>query len=111
MFTNTLPKRFWGEAILTASFLINRMPSQILSFKTLIQVFTQAYPHSRLVSNIPLKVFGCVAFVHIHSQNRNKFDPRAVKTMFLGYSPTQKGYKCYDPLTKRTYVSYDVTFF
>ena len=29
---------------------------------------------------------------------------------FLGYSPTQKGYKCYSPNTQRFYVSADVKF-
>jgi len=29
MFSMNVPKRFWGEAILTASYLINRMPSNI----------------------------------------------------------------------------------
>ena len=30
-----------------------------------------------------------------------KLDPRALKCRFLGYSSTQKGYKCYSPIIKR----------
>ncbi|XP_075486450.1 uncharacterized protein LOC142526062 [Primulina tabacum] len=34
-----------------------------------------------------------------------------MKTVFIGYSSTQKGYKSYCPHTKKTYISRDVTFF
>lgn len=50
-------------------------------------------------------------FVHIHSHNRGKLDPCAVKCIFLGNSPNQKGYKCYSSVTKKFYSSTDVTFF
>lgn len=34
MFTSLMPKKFWGEAILTTTFLINWMPSSVLNFNT-----------------------------------------------------------------------------
>eukprot|EP00267_Zea_mays_P045028 XP_020397263.1 uncharacterized protein LOC109941162 [Zea mays] len=40
----------------------------------------------------------------------SKLDPQAVKCIFVGYSSTQKGYKCWDPIGKRLLVSMDVTF-
>lgn len=56
-------------------------------------------------------MFGCTAFTHVHSHLRGKLDPRAIKCVFIGYSPIQKECKCYDPSTKRVFVSLDVTFF
>jgi hypothetical protein len=41
---------------------------------------------------------------------RDKLAPRATKCTFLGYSHTQKGYRCYDSLTRRHYVNADITF-
>lgn len=87
------------------------MPSRVLNFKTPLQVFTNCNPISRLSSTLPLKNFGCTAFVHIHDHNRGKLDPRARKCVFVGYAPTQKGYKCFDPLSKKMFVTMDVTFF
>ena len=95
MFTTNMPKSFWGDTILTSTYLINRMPSRILSFETPINQLRKFFPSSRISSNLPLKVFGCTAFVHVHAHNRNKLDPRAIKCVFLEYTPTQKGYRCY----------------
>ena len=58
---------------------------------------------------LPL-VFGCVAFVHVSKQHQDKFDPQALCCVFLGYSSTQKGYKCYYPSTRKMIISKDVTF-
>ena len=41
----------------------------------------------------------------------DKLDLRAVKCVFMGYSPTQKGYKCFDPNKQKYFVTMDVTFF
>ena len=111
MFTTNVPKHFWGEAVLTATYLINRMPSRVLKFQTPCQAILCSYPDTQIISSLPLKVFGCTAFVHIHQHHRSKLDPKAIKCLFLGYSPTKKGYKCYLPITRKFYASMDVTFF
>ena len=110
LFTMNVPKSFWGEVVLTATYLTNRMPSRILGFKTPCQALLDVFPTTHLLSNIPLKVFGCTSFVHIHSQHWGKLDPRSLKCIFLGYSSNQKGYKCYSPSTRKFYNSMDVTF-
>ena len=110
LFTS-IPKRFWGEAVLTTTYLINRMLSRILIFKTLEQTFIEHFPKSHLVSQIPLKVFRCSAFVHIHSQHQGKLDARATKCIFVEYSSNKKGYKCCCPTSKKLFHSMDVSFF
>ncbi|KZV28380.1 hypothetical protein F511_16748 [Dorcoceras hygrometricum] len=87
------------------------MSSSVINFKTPIQTLLEYYPSLHLLHNIPLKIFGCSAFVHVHSQHRGKLDPRSLKCIFLGYSPNQKGYKCYSPVLKKFFTTMDVTFF
>ncbi|KAG8497017.1 hypothetical protein CXB51_008247 [Gossypium anomalum] len=110
MFTMNVPKYLWGEAVLTACHLINRMPSKVLNFQTPLNTLLKSFPLFR-VPNLPAKIFGCKVFVHNHQPNQSKLDPRAHTCIFIGYSPTQKGYKCYSPTLRRMFVSRDVTFF
>ena len=83
------------------------MPSRILKGKSPFEMF---FP-SKNPFSVPPRVFGCVSFVRNHSPNRDKLDPRAHKCIFLGYSHTQKGYRCYSPSLRKHFVSIDVTFF
>ena len=111
MLSTNVSKYFWGEAVLTATYLINRMPSRVIKFRTPCQALLATYPNIRIVSTIPIKVFECTAFVHISQQHRSKLDPKSIRCIFLGYSPNKKGYKCYSHVTKKFYNSMDVTFF
>ena len=111
MFSTNVPKLFWGEAVLTAAYLINRMPSRVLKFQTPCQTLLKSFPTTRLISIVPPKIFGCSVFVHINQQHRSKLDPRSLKCIFLGYSANKKGYKCYSSVTRKFYNSMDVTFF
>ncbi|KAB2615934.1 hypothetical protein D8674_022522 [Pyrus ussuriensis x Pyrus communis] len=88
-----------------AIYLINRLPSRVLGFKSPMEIVK-----NRKIDLSHLKVFGCICFVHVQSLHRDKLDPRATKCIFLGYSSTQKGYKCYNPQLKRLIVSKDVRF-
>ena len=104
-----MPTRYWGEAITTATYLINKLPSSTLQFQTPLSVLHDAI-NTPTVSNLPPKVFGCTTFVHLHKPLRNKLEPRALKCVFVGYAQHQKGYRCYHPSTHKLYVTLDVVF-
>ncbi|PON63956.1 hypothetical protein PanWU01x14_127230 [Parasponia andersonii] len=111
MFASNVPKVFWCDAILTATYLNNRMPKRILNYETPLKTFLKLFPQTRLFTTLSLKVFGCISFVQYHLPNRTKLDPKSLKCIFLGYSSTQKGYKCFSREKQRYFVSMDVTFF
>ncbi|KAM3001961.1 hypothetical protein FF2_038178 [Malus domestica] len=46
----------------------------------------------------------------VYSHQRGKFDPCALRCVFLGYSDTKKGYKCFHPPTQTLYITADVQF-
>ena len=102
-----VPQRFWGDVILATCYLINHMSSSVLH---------DQIPHSVLLLNqplfwIPSRVFGCICFVRILTLGQNKLSAKAIKCVFLGYSPLQRGYLYYSPDTNRYFISVDVTFF
>jgi len=66
-------------------------------------------PFSTYIGVFP-KVFGCVCFVRIHGPTWGKVDPSAIKCIFVGYSPTQKGNNCYHLPSWKHFVSINVTF-
>lgn len=104
-----MPHHHWTYVVTTAVYLINRMPSKVLEFKTPLQTFSTFVPLPT-IQMLPPRVFGCVAFVHLHKNQRTKLDPCVVRCLFLGYGVHQKGYRCYDPITRHIYVTMDITF-
>ena len=82
----------------------------VLNYITPLECFQKYFPESRIQSNLPLKIFGCTVYVHIPSKDRSKLDPRAEIYIFIGYAPNKKVYKCFNPKTRKTVISMDVTF-
>ncbi|KAK5785187.1 hypothetical protein PVK06_039741 [Gossypium arboreum] len=112
LFTTNVPKYLWGKALLTATYLINRMPSKFLKFQTPQSIFLQHFPHFKPISSIlPLKIFGCTVFIQNIAPNKSKLDPKSLKCVLVGYSSLKKGYKCYHPPSKRFFTTMDITFY
>ncbi|XP_070037129.1 uncharacterized protein [Nicotiana tomentosiformis] len=72
--------------------------------------FSVMFPHLPL-SSLPPCIFGSTCFVHNLTPGIDKLAPRALKCVFLGFSRTQKGYRCFSPDLQRYLMSADVTFF
>ena len=104
-----VPTRHWPDVVTTAVHLINRLPSKVLHFQTPLQSLSTSVSLPSALMLSP-RIFGCVAYVHLHKNQRNKLDPCALRCLFLGYATHQKGYRCYDSTTQRSYVTMDVTF-
>jgi hypothetical protein len=105
MFAMNVPKFLWSEAVMPAAYLMNRMPSRVLDYKTPMECLTRNTTYV-----VPPKVFGCSCFVKDYRPSVGKLDARALKCIFVGYSGKKKGYKCWCPSERRMFVSMDVVF-
>jgi transposase InsO family protein len=70
LFQMSVPKSYWGEAVLTATYLINRVSSRVIDNVSPIQFLISRFPSVPILQNLESRVFGCVAFVHVHQQHR-----------------------------------------
>ena len=105
MSERNLPHYYWVEAVHTIVYIMNSYPHNGC---------TWSYAEEKFIGTkldlSHLKVFGCIAYVHIPDELRNKLDPKAEKCVFVGYSLEKKGYRCYNPITHELRVSKDVVF-
>lgn len=101
-----LPFEFWGECILTAGYLINRTPTPFNKGKTPYELL---FGHS--LSYNHFRTFGCLSFVSKIPRDKNKFNSRSRKCIFVGYPHGQKGWRLYDLDNGDIFFSRDVTFY
>lgn len=97
-----LEKSFWGEAILTSTYLTNRLPTKALANKTPYEKW-----HNRKPKISHLKVFGSTAYVHV-KVHKAKFDEKSFKAILVGYD--QNGYKLFDVENNKFVIARDVVF-
>lgn len=78
MFQMNVPKKFWSQGVLNATYIINRLPSKVLKFKSPLEVLK-----GKPLNLSHLRVFGATCFAHVQSIHRDKLDPKAEKCMFI----------------------------
>ncbi|KAL5555407.1 hypothetical protein UlMin_037643 [Ulmus minor] len=92
MLSNTsLPKSFWGYALQTAVYLINRIPSKSIP-KTPFELWTGHKPSLRHI-----RIWGCRA--HVKKAKVDKLESRTELFLFVGYPKETKGGYFYRSLT------------
>ncbi|KAI5343366.1 hypothetical protein L3X38_011242 [Prunus dulcis] len=100
-----LPYYLWVEVVHTTVYILNRCPTRALGDKTPFEAYSR---RKRGIAH--LKIFGCLCYVYISSEVRQKLDAKSTKGIFVGYTTCEKGYRMYDPITKKLLLSRDIVF-
>ncbi|CAJ2645977.1 unnamed protein product [Trifolium pratense] len=96
-----LPHKFWGEAVLTAAYILNKCPTKKL------KVVPEEAWCGRKPSVKHLKVFGSLCYKHVPDARRTKLEDKSEIMILIGYHPTG-AYKLYNPVTQKVHISRDV---
>jgi hypothetical protein len=95
---------FWGEAVVTAVYILNRSSTKALNGRTPYKAW-----HGCKSAVSHLWVFDCLAFVkelgHI-----GKLDDRSTLGVFIGYAEGSKAYHILDPGTQRVRTTHNIVF-
>nr|KYP39788.1 Retrovirus-related Pol polyprotein from transposon TNT 1-94 [Cajanus cajan] len=102
MKTKGLPHNFWGEAISTTVYVLNKCPTKRLDSLVPEEVWTGKKPSVK-----HLRIFGSLCFRHILDERRRKLDDKRQPSILVGYHSTS-AYKLYDLAAKKIMLSRDV---
>ncbi|KAG8492199.1 hypothetical protein CXB51_009896 [Gossypium anomalum] len=105
IFEKNLPKNLWAEAVNTAVYVQNRLPTKALEQKTPFEAWFGFKP-----SLAHLRIFGCLCYSQVPAVKRSKLDKKAQASILVGYSSEKKGYRILDPSTNKVFASRDVVF-
>nr|KAJ0226961.1 hypothetical protein LSAT_V11C100031640 [Lactuca sativa] len=93
-----LSEGFWGEAMLTACYILNKTPNK-RSKNTPYEVWCKKVPNLSY-----LKVWGCRPVVWLTEPKRKTLGERGIDCIFIGYGEHSKAYRFY-VLESNGYVS------
>ena len=85
-----VPLHFWGKAILTACYVLNRVPHK----KSHITPFEMWKGHKPNLGY--LRVWGCLAYVRLTDLKIPKLGIRTTTYAFLGYAINSATYRFFD---------------
>ncbi|GJU60053.1 zinc finger, CCHC-type containing protein [Tanacetum coccineum] len=84
-----LSEGFWGEAMLTACYLLNRVPNK-RSKTTPYELWYKKRPNLSY-----LRVWGCRAVVRLPDPKRKTLGEKGIDCIFVGYAEHSKAYRFY----------------
>ena len=85
--SSELPHNLWGEALLTANFILNRIPFKN-SNKSSYELWKGRIPSYKMI-----KVWGCLAKELIPLPKRTKLGPKTIDCVFIGFANASAAYR------------------
>jgi len=110
LYQANMPKSFWAEAITTAAYLLNRLPSDSINGIPYELWHQRSLTMQDLKS---IKPFGCIVHANVPKKRRKrlgKVDTRSTTGCFVGYTDSTTMHKIWDFERKCFVNSHDLIF-
>ncbi|GKA12531.1 retrovirus-related pol polyprotein from transposon TNT 1-94 [Tanacetum coccineum] len=101
----SLPQKFWCNAVDTSTYILNRILIRTILGKTPYEILRGRKPTLDY-----FRVFGSKCFILNTKDYLTKFDPKSYEGVFLGYSQNSKAYIILNKHTRKIEESLNVTF-
>ncbi|GJT91443.1 retrovirus-related pol polyprotein from transposon TNT 1-94 [Tanacetum coccineum] len=101
----SLPQKFWCNAVDTSTYILNRILIRTILGKTPYEILRGRKPTLDY-----FRVFGSKCFILNTKDYLTKFDPKSYEGVFLGYSQNSKAYIILNKHTRKIKESLNVTF-
>jgi hypothetical protein len=105
MHETKLAKYFWAEAVNTACYIQDRIYIRPILNKITYELFRGRKPSISYFHQ-----FGCTCYILINKVYLKKFDAKACKRIFIGYSKRSKASRVYNSETNTVEESIHVRF-
>nr|CAN66083.1 hypothetical protein VITISV_028833 [Vitis vinifera] len=102
---STLLEKLWGEALKTAAYILNRVPTKAAA-KTPYELCTGRKPSLK-----HFHIWGCPAEARPYKPHEKKLDSKTVSSYFIGYAERSRGFKFYDLAIRSIFETGTATFF